>query len=72
MVDTEALNNEWLSGLRPSATRRLQKKRDWMKYLPILALILSICALTFQVTVLYPWHEELSREFAKLARAIKK
>ena len=48
-----------------------EKKRDWMKYLPILALILSICALTFQVTVLYPWHEELSREFAKLARVIK-
>ena len=44
----------------------------WMKYLPIIALVISICALTFQVTVLYPWHEELSREFVKLARLMKR
>jgi len=48
-----------------------EKKRDWMKYIPILALILSICALTFQVTVLYPWHEELSKQFAKVVRLLK-
>jgi len=48
-----------------------EKKRDWMKYLPIISLILAICALTFQVTVLYPWHEELSREFGKMSKCIK-
>jgi hypothetical protein len=42
-----------------------------MKYLPLIAVILSICALTFQVTVLYPWHEELSKEFARLARSLR-
>jgi hypothetical protein len=44
----------------------------WMKYLPIIALVISICALTFQVTVLYPWHEELSRQFARVAKAVKR
>jgi len=43
-----------------------------MRYLPIVALVISMCALIFQVTVLYPWHEELSREFAKLSRAVRK
>ncbi len=37
----------------------------WMKWLPLVALIIGIFALTFQITVLYPWHEELSKQFAK-------
>ena len=31
-----------------------------------LALVLSASALTFQVTVLYPWHNELSKQLQSL------
>ena len=41
------------------------------KWLPRLAFIISLCAFIFQVTVLYPWHLELSAEFAKLAASVK-
>jgi hypothetical protein len=36
-----------------------------------LSLIIGLCAFIFQVTVLYPWHLELSQEFAKLAAQVK-
>lgn len=41
---------------------------NWLKWLPLLAVILAICALTFQVTVLHPWHEALSKQFSKHCR----
>ena len=47
-----------------------EKNPKWLKWVPIIALIVSLIALTFQTTVLYPWHLELSREFKKLARSI--
>lgn len=44
-----------------------QKHRD-------LAILLSLCssisALTFQITVLYPWHVQLSNEFTNLSKKI--
>jgi hypothetical protein len=43
----------------------------WMKWIPLVSLVVGLCALTFQITVLYPWHEELSREFHILAKAVK-
>lgn len=33
------------------------------RYLPITSFIVGICALTFQTAVLYPWHNDLDREF---------
>ena len=42
-----------------------------MKWIPLIALFVSLIALTFQVTVLYPWHLELSEEFHQLAKNIK-
>lgn len=44
----------------------------WMKWIPLVSLVIACIALTFQVTVLYPWHLELSRDFASLARFVKK
>jgi hypothetical protein len=39
---------------------------------PVASLIIGTVALFFQVFVLYPWHDELSREFADLReRCIK-
>jgi hypothetical protein len=40
----------------------------YLKWLPLIALIVALFALSFQVFVLYPWHEELSREFVKFGR----
>jgi hypothetical protein len=33
-----------------------------------LALLLSGAALTFQVTVLYPWHTEISKQIEELSK----
>lgn len=41
------------------------------KWLPRISLIIGICAILFQITVLYPWHLQLSREFATLAGLVK-
>jgi len=38
---------------------------------PIIGAVIGACALTFQVTVLYPWHEELSEQFETLQSKIK-
>lgn len=43
-----------------------------MKWLPLIALIISLFALSFQVTVLYPWHEELSKQFLKCGKCLRK
>ena len=38
----------------------------WKKYLPITSFCVSMTALIFQITVLYPWHNELDAEFKRL------
>lgn len=52
---------------------RQRTDRDAMiaKWLPRISLIIAICAFVFQVTVLYPWHLDLSAQFAELAKAVK-
>jgi hypothetical protein len=35
------------------------------KHLPLLNFVVSSTALTFQVTVLYPWHEQISYQLDK-------
>lgn len=42
----------------------------YQKWIPVISLIIAICAFTFQVTVLYPWHLELSEDFKALAKKI--
>ena len=41
------------------------------KWVPRISLIVGLCAFLFQVTVLYPWHLELSEQFAALAKLVK-
>jgi hypothetical protein len=36
------------------------------KFLPLISLVIGTTALTFQITVLYPWHIELDNEFKQL------
>lgn len=49
-----------------------KKKSNWMVWVPLIALIVALIAFSFQVGVLYPWHEQLSGEFSKLARQLKR
>ena len=37
------------------------------RWLPRFAALVGLTALLFQTTILYPWHRELSLEFAKLS-----
>ena len=41
------------------------------KWVPRISLIVGLCAFIFQVTVLYPWHLELSEQFAALSKLVK-
>ena len=52
-------------------TQRSSREAMLMKWIPRISLIIGICAFLFQVTVLYPWHLELSQEFANLAKLVK-
>lgn len=38
----------------------------FQRYLPIISFIVGSSALSFQIMVLYPWHNELDTEFKKL------
>jgi len=39
-------------------------------YLPLVNFTISTAALSFQVFVLYPWHEQLNKEFIELKRHV--
>ncbi|ORY41346.1 hypothetical protein BCR33DRAFT_718961 [Rhizoclosmatium globosum] len=36
------------------------------RFLPYVTFVVGISALTFQMTVLYPWHHQLERDFKHL------
>lgn len=38
------------------------------QYLPLASLIIGSSALTFQITVLYPWHIDLDNDFQELKK----
>lgn len=42
----------------------------WLKYMPVLCLLVGLVGVSIQVFVLYPWHLEISREVRALARKI--
>jgi hypothetical protein len=54
-----------MDGEKPSVTELLSR------WIPRLSLLVGLCAFIFQVTVLYPWHLELSEQFAKLSAQVK-
>jgi hypothetical protein len=39
---------------------------DPFKWVPVASLIVATASFTFAVSVLYPWHIELSRQFLEL------
>ena len=42
------------------------------KFIPLANLIIGSAALTFQITVLYPWHNDLDKKFNKLIKSQEK
>lgn len=42
------------------------KMEQFVKKLPLIGIFIGSVALTFQLTVLYPWHDELSAQFDEL------
>jgi formate-dependent nitrite reductase membrane component NrfD len=49
----------------------LEKSKVW-KYLPFIAFCIGLTALCFQITVLYPWHNDLSVKLDELAKMVRK
>ena len=43
------------------------KKSFESTWLPRISILVGLSAFLFQTTILYPWHIELSHEFAKLS-----
>jgi hypothetical protein len=41
---------------------------EFMRYVPLVSTAIGLVALCFQVFVLYPWHAELSSQFADLQK----
>ena len=52
-------------------TKKTDRDAMITKWLPRISLIIAICAFVFQVTVLYPWHLELSAQLADLTKFVK-
>ena len=40
-----------------------------MKWIPLVSLVVSSTSLIFAVSVLYPWHLELSAQFAEVLKS---
>ena len=43
-----------------------------LKWVPVVSVLIGLTALGFQVFVLFPWHVQLSNEFAELQRSCLK
>ena len=57
----------------PESQERPQTRSERLAvWIPRVSLFIGICAFCFQVFVLYPWHIELSNEFAKIAALLAK
>ena len=47
-----------------------EQSPKWLRWMPLLALLVSFCSFAFALFVLYPWHIELSKEFTALSKKI--
>jgi hypothetical protein len=47
---------------------RVRNEPKWMKWIPLVSLVVSSTSLIFAMTILYPWHLELSKQFEDLQR----
>jgi hypothetical protein len=54
-----------------SQSRQSPRELFLMKWIPRSSLIMAVTSFLFQVTVLYPWHLELSKEFEALSLLVR-
>ena len=47
------------------------REHKWLKWVPLVAVCITVYSALFSTFVLYPWHQELSREFAELSRKVE-
>jgi hypothetical protein len=47
-------------------TQRILKEQKHRDFVQLISLVASVGALTFQTTVLYPWHNTLSEQIEEL------
>jgi hypothetical protein len=47
---------------------RVRADPKWMKWIPLVSLAVSSTSLIFAVAILYPWHLELSAQFAEVLK----
>jgi len=61
------------NSLDSESQKRPQSRSERLAtWIPRISLFIGLCAFCFQVFVLYPWHIELSNEFAKLTALLAK
>lgn len=46
------------------------EERNARRWIPVAAFIISCLSFLFALTVLYPWHIELSKQFASLSKKV--
>jgi hypothetical protein len=51
-------------------TNKKMEEERWRKWVPVAAFMVSCISFLFALTVLYPWHIELSKEFSTLSKKI--
>jgi len=61
-----------LKGTEASLQEKKSLGSKILSILPILSFFVGCAGVSFQIFVLYPWHEELSAEFKSLEQAITK
>ena len=45
--------------------------KDLSRMIPVASFIVSCCSLKFQIGILYPWHEEMSKQMLDLEKTVK-
>jgi hypothetical protein len=49
-------------------SQRIPEKKDSLRFVPVISLCVSSVSFLFALFVLYPWHIQLSSEFADMQR----
>ena len=65
-----------IRSMRNQAMRKFSsgpgEQPKWMSKVPLIGVVVGLCAFSFQVGVLFPWHHELSVQFEQLQDVVVK
>ena len=48
-----------------------QLMQNLSRMVPVASFIVSSCSLKFQIGILYPWHEKMSKQISNLDKTVK-